>query len=125
MVHSRITRVAELIKEELGPIIDNELQNPKLPEFVTVHSVRVAKDLRHADVYFTVLQDDAPGAIENATDALNESAGYIRQLLGSRITLKYLPELHFHYNPSTRYAANLENIFQKIEREPKPTEPAE
>lgn len=120
MLHSRMARVSELVKQELGDIIDKELENPKLPEFITVHSVRVAKDLRHADVYVTFLNDEDKKATEEAVDELNRAKGYIRMLLGRRITLKYLPELHFHYNPSTRYAAHLENIFHKIEQEPKP-----
>jgi ribosome-binding factor A len=92
-----------------------------VPEFVTVHSVRVAKDLRVADVYVTFLDDEDAAARAEAVAALNRSAGFIRGELGRAVRLKYLPALKFHYNPSTHYAADLERIFHKIEHDPPPS----
>ncbi len=114
MLHSRLARVTELIKNELGEVLDRELSNPLIPEFTTVHSVKVSKDLRSAVVFVTFLKDDDPKEIEVAIKELNKSAGFIRNELGRRITLRYLPHLKFHYNPSTHYAADLEKVFNKI-----------
>lgn len=116
MLHSRIERVAAQIKAEIGRIIDQKLKDPRVPELVTIHSVRLAKDLRVADVYFTFLNDDERAAREEAESALNQSSGFIRGELGRAIRLKYLPALRFHYNPSTHYAADLEKLFHEIHR---------
>ncbi len=117
MLHSRLARVAELVKEELGEIIDQKLVNPSIPPFTTIHSVKVAKDLRVADVYVTFLQDDNPVVVKKAVEELNHAAGFIRGELGHRIKLRYLPTLRFHYNPSTHYAAHLEELFRGIQLE--------
>lgn len=119
MLHSRIDRVSGLIKQELGEIIDQRLQNPLVPDFVTVHTVKVAKDLSFADVYVTFLSVEEPEAIEAATRELQKAAGFLRAELGRRIQIKYLPQLRFHYTDATRYAARIEQILQKIDL-PKP-----
>lgn len=120
MLHSRLVRVSEVIKEALGPILDQEISDPRVPEFVTVNAVKVSSDLRSAVVLVTFLGDESEDAIREAMAGLRDSAGYIRTLLGRRIVLRYLPELHFEYNPSTRYALNLERVFHAIEAEPPP-----
>lgn len=120
MLHSRMDRVQSLIQTELGQILDRELNDPKIPHFVTVHQVKVAKDLSTALVLVTFLQDVSPEAIKATVDELNHSAGYIRHLISQRVQLKRHPALKFAYTDSTRYALDIEKIFQKIKREEKP-----
>lgn len=126
MLHSRIDRVAAQMKEEIARIIDHRLKNPQVPALVTVHSVKVARDLSVADVYVTFLEDEDERSRDEAVSALNRSAGFIRSELGRVVRLKYLPTLRFHYNPSTHYAADLERLFHEIDRTapdaPKPPE---
>ena len=54
MGHHRSARVADLIKKEVSEIIQHELKDPRIG-FVTVTLVDVSIDLRHAQVYFSVL----------------------------------------------------------------------
>lgn len=115
MLHSRLERVAAQIKSEISRIIDQKLNDPRVPPFITLHSVRLARDLRVADVYFTFLNDDDSGVTAEVEDALNQSSGFIRGELGRAVRLKYLPVLKFHYNPSTHYAADLERLFHEID----------
>lgn len=124
MLHSRLDRVCELLKAELADIIDKHVTDPKIPPMVTVHSVKVSRDLRSAQVYVTFLNDDDQATVDGAVGALNHAAGFIRGELGRRVELRYLPALHFHYNPSTRYAAGLEEVFHKIDRGEDPEDPA-
>lgn len=116
-LHSRVARVAELIKTEIGEIIDQKLTDPEVPPFVTVHSVKVSRDLRVADVSVTFLQDDNEETIAAAMKALGRAKGFIRGELARRVKLRYLPDLKFHYNPSTRYAIDMMPVFNKIETE--------
>jgi len=50
----RLQRVNQLIREEISHLIQRELKDPRLG-FVTVTEVDVAKDLRTAKVYVSVL----------------------------------------------------------------------
>ena len=117
MSFSRMERVQNVIKQELGQIIDHELNNPLLPEFITVYSVKVSSDLHNAQVMITFLDDTDPTVIKNTVTELNKAAGYIRKLLAKRITLKRHPVFHFAYNPSTKYALDMAPLFHKIEAE--------
>lgn len=116
-LHSRVARVSELIKTEIGDIIDQKLTDPEVPPFVTIHSVKVSKDLRVADVSVTFLRDDDEETIAAAMKALGRAKGFIRSELARRVRLRYLPDLKFHYNPSTRYAIDMMPVFNKIETE--------
>lgn len=115
-------RVSSLVKAELSKIIDQKLRNPKIPTFVTVHSVKVAKDLRVADVYVTFLEDEDKESIAEAVAELNNASGFIRRELGRAIRLKYLPALRFHYTPATHDALHLQTLLNKF---PAPETPAE
>ena len=115
-----MARVREVIKDALAAIIDQKLANPKIPRFVTVHSLKVSKDLRSAQVFVTFLQDDDPKTVEEAVVELNKAAGFIRAELGKEVVLRYIPQLKFHYNPSTHYAAKIEKLFHKLHKETPP-----
>jgi ribosome-binding factor A len=111
-------RVSESVKSALARIIDQKLNNPKIPPFVTVLSVKVAKDLRVAEVNVTFLEDQGEDETQAAMEELRKAAGFIRRELGREVRMKYLPELRFHYNPSTAYATELETYFHENPTEP-------
>ena len=123
MNFSRIERVQNVIKQELAQIIDHELNNPNLPEFITIYSVKISTDLAQAQVMITLLNDSDPALIKQTVTELNKAAGYIRKLLAKRVTLKRHPVLHIAYNPSTKYALDMAPIFHQIEKEIVESEP--
>jgi ribosome-binding factor A len=110
-------RVQSLYRHEIAQIVDRDLKNPNLPGLITIYRVKISKDLSQADVLITFLQDQTPETIERTVAELNHSAGYISRLLAQRITLRRHPRLKFAYNASTRYALDMETIFQQIKRE--------
>jgi ribosome-binding factor A len=120
MLHSRIERVQSLLQEEIARIVDKDLKNPNLPEFITIFQVKVSKDLSRALVLITFLQDQTPEVIDQTIEELNHAAGFIGRLLAKRVTLKRHPALKFAYTDSTRHALDIEHVFQQIKREEKP-----
>ena len=52
----RIYRISEEIKREISNIIQNDLKDPRLPEFVSVLSVDTTRDLRYAKVYVVYME---------------------------------------------------------------------
>ncbi|GAB4129144.1 MAG: 30S ribosome-binding factor RbfA [Rhodothalassiaceae bacterium] len=95
----RLLRVGETIRHVLSDILARE-QVPS-PGFdvhrVTISAVEVSPDLRHADVFIVPMFDEAKDA---TLAALGRAAPVMRRLLARRITLKYLPELHFRFDMS-------------------------
>ena len=67
-------------------------------DLVTVTSVVVSPDLRHADVYVTAHGDQERYA--EALAGLESAKGRIRAALGNEIRMKFVPDLHFKIDES-------------------------
>lgn len=117
MLHSRIERIQSLIQVEAAQIIDRELNNPNLPEFITIHQVKISKDLSRAVIVITFLQDQSQAVIDETVKELNKAAGFVSRLLAQRIQLRRHPQIKFVYTDSTRFALDIEKLFQQIKRE--------
>ena len=117
MLHSRMERIQKLIQQELATIIDRDLKNPELPDFITVSHVKVSNDLSEATVLVTLLEDHSEQTVRKTVDELNRSAGFIRKLLSRRVHLKRHPHLKFRYTDATRHAAEMEELLRRIRDE--------
>ncbi len=106
----RRLRVQDLLREEISLIIQRELQDPGLG-FVTVVDVRVSEDLKSAKVYISIYGSDEEQ--KHTLEALKRSKGYIKFLLGKRVTLRYIPELTFSLDDSLERVQRMEEIFKK------------
>lgn len=95
---SRTRRIGEQMQRELATLIQQEIQDPRLG-MVTVSAVEVSRDLAHAKVFITVL-DDQQQDIAASLEVLNRAGGFLRHELGRRMTLRTVPALRFVYDES-------------------------
>lgn len=107
----RTERIAEELKKEISNIIRNTIKDPRLPGFVSVTAVRVTKDLRYAKAYISVYGKDKEK--QDAIQALNHAAGFVRREIGNRIKLRYTPELTFHLDNSIEHGIHISNLIDK------------
>jgi ribosome-binding factor A len=114
MASGRIRRVGELIKEEISDIIQKEMKDPRIG-FVTITGVDVTADLKHADVYITVLGSKKEQ--QSTLQGLTSSSGFLRTLLAKRIKIKYLPELQFHFDPSIEKGLRIEKLIRNLHKD--------
>ncbi len=105
----RTDRVAEMIQRKLAQIIPLEVKDPRLNGIVTISAVKVAADLAHAKVYFTVLNNDK----KLVESILNAAASYLRSALARSITLRTVPQLHFVYDESIEYGQRLSRLIDE------------
>ncbi|KTC94414.1 30S ribosome-binding factor RbfA [Legionella erythra] len=105
----RTDRVAEMLQRKLSQIIQQEIKDPRLPNFVTISGVKVSGDLSHAKVYFTVLGDEN----KQAAVILNTAASYLRSALARTIKLRTVPQLHFVYDESIEYGRRLSKLIDE------------
>ncbi|MDR3502334.1 MAG: 30S ribosome-binding factor RbfA [Legionella sp.] len=105
----RTDRVAEMIQRKLAQIIPLEVKDPRLNGIVTISAVKVAADLAHAKVYFTVLNNDK----KLVESILNAAASYLRSALARSITLRTVPQLHFIYDESIEYGQRLSRLIDE------------
>lgn len=95
----RGVRVADQIQRDLSEIIAHELKDPRVG-MVTISEVQLTPDYAHAKVFFTQLKDDKE-SVKNTLDGLTKAAGFMRNLLGKRLHIHTLPQLHFIHDTST------------------------
>lgn len=105
---SRTRRVGEQLRRELADLIRHEIKDPRVG-MVTLNAVEVARDLGHAQIYVTLLEDDAQRRSE-AVAVLNRAAGFLRRELGRRLSMRVIPHLHFQYDESVERGMRLSNL---------------
>jgi ribosome-binding factor A len=101
-------RVADQIQRDLTELIARELKDPRVG-MVTIQGVEVTPDYAHARVFFSVLV----GQPEEAQDALNQAAGFLRNGLFKRLMIHTVPTLHFIFDRTTERAADMNALIAK------------
>ena len=110
----RMARVNELMKREIGMMLQRDIQNPGL-EFVTITNVEVSRDLQVARVGFSVLGDEQK--LQSVVKTLSAVSGIIRKLVGQRIRLRYTPKIEFVHDKSIQYGDQIERALEEIQKE--------
>jgi len=116
---SRTSRLGEQIQREVAQMIQFEMKNPNLG-MVTLNSVKVAKDLGYADIYFTVMGAKGETDAEirtNTSKILNEASGYLRSQLARILTTRVTPQLRFHYDETLERGHHLTGLIKQARAE--------
>ncbi len=106
----RLRRVADQIQRDLSQIVRSELKDPRVG-MVTFTGVEVSSDLAHAKVYYTLLGDAADK--EHTDKGLKRAAGFIRSMLGRKLSTHTTPELHFIYDESVERGVRLSRLIDE------------
>lgn len=104
-------KLQDLLREEISLIIQRDLKDPGLG-MVTIVDVRVTEDLRSARILYSVYGDKEEK--EKTNEAIKRSKGYIKYLLGQRIKLKYMPDIHFVTDDTYDHIEKIEGILKKV-----------
>jgi ribosome-binding factor A len=102
--------VNEVVRESLAGELER-LSDPRLG-FVTVTGVEVTRDLRLADVYYSVL-GSADERVESA-NALQSATPHLRAVIGRQVRLKYNPELRFREDPAIAQGQRIDDVIRSI-----------
>lgn len=76
---------------------------------VTVTEVQASPDLRNATVYVTTL---GGAEVDAAVEALQRIAGKIRHVLAPKLSMKFIPELHFRKDGSFDQAERISELLR-------------
>lgn len=101
---SRTQRMGDQIQRELAQLIQQQISDPRVG-MVTVSGVHLSRDLAHAKVFITVLDDKQDAA--KSVQVLNSAAGFLRHELARRTLMRVIPKLRFIYDPTVERGANL------------------
>ena len=112
MASNRIGRINEDLQREISALI-RTLKDPRVQQsMVSVTKVDATGDLRYAKVYISVLDKDKS---KETLKGLKSAAGFMRREIGSRLRLRYTPELIFAEDESMAYGARMFDLLRSLE----------
>jgi ribosome-binding factor A len=112
-VKNRLVRVRELLQRELGAILARDHAFPDV--LVTVNSVDVTPDLKHAHVYIGVIGPEPES--QHVVDTLNRQRGELQTRVSKRVILKNTPHFHFRLDHSVERGVRVTGIMEAIDRQ--------
>lgn len=112
MASNRIGRINEELQRELSSLI-RTLKDPRVQQsMVSVTKVEATGDLRYAKVYISVLDKDKS---KETLKGLKSAGGFLRREIGSRLQLRYTPELIFEQDDSIAYGARMYDLLKSLD----------
>ena len=105
-------RVNHTIQRELGILIAEELNDPRLSPMTSVTHVDVNRDLSIAKVYVTVLGADAER--EDSLEALRSATTRLQLLISQRIEIRKMPRLTFILDDQLQTGADMDQLIDKV-----------
>ena len=116
---NRLNRINEELKREISNIINYEVTNTNVTGMISVTSVKISPDLRHARVSVSILNSKS---IKNTLAALKSSSGFIRSRIAEKINLRVTPELVFELDETMEYGEKIDTILKDIMKDIKPND---
>jgi len=109
---SRTERVADVVHRVFARVLRQEFKDPRVG-MVTISSVSVSSDLKHAKIYVTVLEEDKT---DETIKTLNYASGFFRSQLAAAVKLRVVPKPHFVFDGSVirgnRITSLIESCFR-------------
>ncbi|ARP51186.1 MULTISPECIES: 30S ribosome-binding factor RbfA [Caproicibacterium] len=111
----KLDRTTEDIRRELTAVF-RELKDPRVSNtLLSIVRVEVSRDLSYCTVYVSDME--GMERAQRAVQGLKSAAGFIRHELGSRLSLRHVPELTFKATDSIEYSANISRILEDLKEE--------
>ena len=104
-------KIAEQIKLIAAEMLARRINDPRLG-FVTITEVRLSSDWSVAEIFYTVLGDDA--ALAASAEALEAAKGQIRTAVAKRVKLRAAPALSFVCDQLPQSAVEFENLLASV-----------
>ena len=111
MASNRIGRINEEIQRELAELIRN-LKDPRVQTMISITRVDTTPDLRYSKIYVSVLEEARQ---KEAVKGLKSAGGWLRRELGSRLQLRYTPELVFVMDDSIAHGAHIAAVLNTLD----------
>jgi len=106
---ARAERIGAEMRRLLAVLVHDELRDPRIG-MVTIHEVRVARDLAHAKVFYTCLDE---AKVTETGRVLRQSGGFLRRRLGQLMKVRTIPELEFTFDRSVAEGNRLSALIDR------------
>lgn len=111
METKRQEKIAKLLQQDLGEIIQMEMRHITRGAMVTVTKVHVTPDLSLAKAYLSLFATDQKEAL---LENIKKHSSEIRGKLGKRVRhqLRVVPDLQFYLDDSLDYIENIDELLK-------------
>lgn len=110
--YSRTDRLGELVREvvasELERIGDERL------ELVTITDATVDGSLEHSDVFWSALQAEDEGRLDEVAQALEEQRWKVQQVVNREVRARKTPQITFRHDDVLRSALRVDEILRDL-----------
>jgi len=111
MAH-RIERVNSLIRQEISELLQRQVKDPRLGNFIAVTEVSTSPDLKYAKIFVSRLGSE--GKKQETLNALASASGFFRSELFKRLRLRHTPELSFQWDDSIERGIHLLQLIDEV-----------
>lgn len=111
MAGFKIDRITSDIRIALSEMF-RELKDPRISSLLSIVKINVSGDLSYATVYVSAIEGSE--ATAQSVKGLKSAAGYLRRELGSRLSLRKVPELRFVADDSIERSAHISCIINSL-----------
>ena len=111
MAH-RVERVNSLIRQEISELLQRQVKDPRLGNFVAVTEVSTSPDLKYAKVFVSRIGSEEEK--RETLSALASASGFFRRELSRRLRLRHVPELSFQRDDSIERGDRLLQLIDQV-----------
>lgn len=105
-------RTTENLHREISWIINNRVNDPRIPSLVTISSINLAPDTRNATIFVSIFGDEKEQ--KSAIIALNRATPFIQKCCAEKVKIKNFPKLYFKLDTTFDKKEHLDDIFEQI-----------
>lgn len=110
----RINQVNSLLKQVISETIKHDMKNPNLTDLLTVTQVETSRDLQHARVFISII-DQNNSDNGKTIKILQDASSYIQAVSSKKVSLRYFPALVFKKDVSLDHYMHIDKILKDIE----------
>lgn len=107
----RCEQLEKCLIREINNIIYRKIKDPRI-KFVTITRIKVSPDLRYADIFVTIFNDEAKQ--KKALKGLKNASKFIRGELGKDLKLRYVPNIKFKIDEDLEHQYKLLKIVSEM-----------
>ena len=108
----RIERVNSLIRQEISELLQRQVKDPRLGNFVIVTEVSTSADLKYAKVFISRIGSEKEK--QETLSTLASASGFFRRELAKRLKLRFIPVLNFQWDDSIEHGDHLLQLIDEV-----------
>ncbi len=111
MTH-RIKRLNTLLRHEISELLQRQVKDPRLANFVAITEVSISPDLKYATIFVSHMGNEEEK--QETLSALASASGFFRWEMAKRLKLRHIPELSFHWDDSLERGDRLLKLIDQV-----------